>query len=82
MGKIRINELARELELKTNVVLEYLAELRIPDDRSHSSALDDELADRVREHFMPEDEKETLRKEAARPLTRNTAKIKPAKRKA
>ena len=51
MGKIRINELARELEVKSNVVLEYLAELDIPDKKSHSSALDDDLADKVRAHF-------------------------------
>ena len=30
MGKIRINELARELEVKSNVVIEYLAELGHP----------------------------------------------------
>ena len=51
MGKIRINELARELEVKSNVVLEYLAEIGIPDKKSHSSALDDDLADKVRAHF-------------------------------
>ena len=51
MGKIRINELARELEVKSNVVLEYLAGLGIPDKKSHSSALDDDLADKVRAHF-------------------------------
>ncbi|MGA3327884.1 MAG: translation initiation factor IF-2 N-terminal domain-containing protein, partial [Terriglobia bacterium] len=51
MGKIRINELARELEVKSNVVIEYLAELGIPDKKSHSSALDDDQADKVRAHF-------------------------------
>jgi translation initiation factor IF-2 len=51
MGKIRINELARELEVKSNVVIEYLTELGIHDKKSHSSALDDDLADKVRAHF-------------------------------
>src|SRR5208282_4787391 len=51
MGKIRINELARELEVKSNVVIDYLAGLGIPDKKSHSSALDDDLADKVREHL-------------------------------
>ncbi len=51
MGKIRINEIARELEVKSNVVLEYLAGLGIEDKKSHSSALDDDLADKVRAHF-------------------------------
>jgi len=56
MGKIRINELARELEVKSNVVIEYLAELGIPDKKSHSSALDDDLADKVRGHFRADGE--------------------------
>src|ERR1039457_4989767 len=51
MGKIRINELARELEVKSNVVIEYLAEIGLPDKKSHSSALDDDQADKVRVHF-------------------------------
>ncbi len=56
MGKIRINELARELEVKSNLVIEYLAGLGIPDKKSHSSALDDDLADKVRAHFRAGDE--------------------------
>jgi len=56
MAKIRINELARELEVKSNVVIDYLAELGIPDKKSHSSALDDDLANKVRAHFRAEGE--------------------------
>jgi translation initiation factor IF-2 len=56
MGKIRINELARELEVKSNVVLEYLAEMGIQDKKSHSSALEDDLAEKVRAHFRAEAE--------------------------
>jgi len=65
MGKIRINELARELEVKSNVVLEYLAELGIPDKKSHSSALDDDLADKVRAHFRADGEAATEKVEEA-----------------
>jgi len=50
MGNIRINLLARELEIKSHLILEYLVVLGI-EKKSHSSALDDELADKVREHF-------------------------------
>ena len=50
MGNIRINVLARELEIKSHLILEYLTELGVGK-KSHSSALDDELADKVREHF-------------------------------
>ncbi|HUI40623.1 MAG TPA: translation initiation factor IF-2 N-terminal domain-containing protein, partial [Terriglobia bacterium] len=51
MSKIRINELARELEVKSNLVIEYLATIGFADKKSHSSALDDELAEKVRQHF-------------------------------
>jgi translation initiation factor IF-2 len=50
MGNIRINVLARELEMKSHLILEYLAVLGV-ERKSHSSALDDEIADKVREHF-------------------------------
>ena len=48
MSKIRINELARELEVKPNVILETLAELGIADKKTHSSSLDDDVALQVR----------------------------------
>ena len=51
MGKIRINELARELELKSNVILDYLVAIGFQGKKSHSSALDDDFAERVRAHF-------------------------------
>ena len=51
MGLIRINELARELEVKSPVLIEYLVELGITDKKKYSHALDDEVADKVRDHF-------------------------------
>ncbi|HEY6902986.1 MAG TPA: translation initiation factor IF-2 N-terminal domain-containing protein, partial [Candidatus Acidoferrales bacterium] len=51
MSKIRINDLARELEVKSKAILDYLAEIGIEDKKSHSSALDDEQTEKVRAHF-------------------------------
>jgi translation initiation factor IF-2 len=51
MGSIRINELARELEVKSREILNCLLELGITEKKSHSSSLDDESADKVRAHF-------------------------------
>ena len=48
MSKIRINELARELEVKPNVILDLLPELGVPDKKTHSSSLDDDVALEVR----------------------------------
>ncbi len=51
MGKIRINDLARELEVKSKVILECLPEIGVTEKKSHSSAIEDEIADKVRAHF-------------------------------
>ncbi len=51
MGQIRINELARELEVKSKRVLDYLIEIAGTEKRTHSSSIEDELADKVRAHF-------------------------------
>ncbi len=54
MSKIRINELARELEVKPNVILETLAELGVADKKTHSSSLDDDVALQVRRRVLGE----------------------------
>jgi translation initiation factor IF-2 len=51
-GKIRINDLARELEVKSKSLLDYLHEAGLTDKKSHSSAIDDETAEKAREHFQ------------------------------
>jgi translation initiation factor IF-2 len=70
MGRIRINDLARELEVKSKAVLEYLVEIGIQDKKSHSSAVEDDLADKVREHFhaLGEGEEGERSESPARPL--------------
>ncbi|MBV8552076.1 MAG: translation initiation factor IF-2 [Acidobacteriaceae bacterium] len=44
MSKIRVNELARELEVKPGVILELLPELGVHEKKTHSSSLDEEVA--------------------------------------
>ena len=66
MGNIRINLLARELEIKSHLILEYLTELGV-EKKSHSSALDDDIADKVREHFRAVGEAEQVAEEAPAP---------------
>ncbi len=48
MSKIRINELARELEVKPTVILDLLPELGVQDKKTHSSSLDDDVALAIR----------------------------------
>jgi translation initiation factor IF-2 len=48
MSKIRINELARELEVKPGVILEMLPELGVTEKKTHSSSIEDAVADQIR----------------------------------
>ena len=48
MSKIRINELARELEVKPNVILDLLRDLGVQDKKTHSSSLEDDQVLMVR----------------------------------
>ncbi|HET7103624.1 MAG TPA: translation initiation factor IF-2 N-terminal domain-containing protein, partial [Terracidiphilus sp.] len=51
MSKVRINDLARELEVKSREVLDILAELDMGEGKTHSSSLEPQEADKVREHY-------------------------------
>ncbi len=57
MSKIRINELARELEVKPHRILELLPELGVTEKKTHSSSVEQETADRLRRFFglLPEE---------------------------
>src|ERR1700693_5071738 len=48
MKKIRINELARELEIKAHEVLERLPELGVTEKKTHSSSIDEYVAIKLR----------------------------------
>src|SRR5437667_3101485 len=51
MKKIRINVLARELEVKFNLILELLPELGVSEKLTHSSSIDEDVADKLRVHY-------------------------------
>ncbi len=50
-NKIRINELARELEVKAQAILEALPEIGVEKKKTHSSSLDEPLVEEIREYF-------------------------------
>src|SRR5712691_1240739 len=54
MSKIRINELARELEVKPNIILDILPELGVADKKTHSSSLDDDVVLAIRRRIAGE----------------------------
>src|SRR5438477_12715637 len=46
--KVRINELARELEVKAHEILERLPELGVSEKKTHSSSIDEDVAIRLK----------------------------------
>jgi translation initiation factor IF-2 len=51
MSKIRINELARQLEVKSREVIDKLHELGIAEKVTHSSSIDEDKADQLRRYY-------------------------------
>ncbi|MGA2723638.1 MAG: translation initiation factor IF-2 [Bryobacteraceae bacterium] len=59
MKKIRINELARELEVKAHEILDRLPELGVTEKKTHSSSIDEDVAIKLRRLYgieVPEPE--------------------------
>src|SRR5260370_9497049 len=51
MSKIRINDLARELEVKSKEILDALTTVGVTEKKTHSSSLEDHEAELVRKHL-------------------------------
>ena len=51
-SKIRINDLARELEVKSRAILEVLEKVGVTEKKTHSSSLEEHEAVLVRKHFQ------------------------------
>ncbi len=54
MSKVRINDLAKELEIKSRAILDILPELGVTGAKTHSSSLEANEAERVRARFALE----------------------------
>ncbi len=57
MKKIRIYELAKELDLESKILIEFLHDLGA-EVANHMSSIEPEIADMLREHYAPEEELE------------------------
>ena len=82
--QIRINELARELEVKAKAIIDYLPEAGVIEKKTHSSSIDVEAAERVRKHFHDAAEEEAaaeqkaVAEKAAKEAAARAARLKPA----
>ena len=54
MSKVRINDLAKELEIKSRAILDILPELGVAAGKTHSSSLEGDEAEKVRARFSSE----------------------------
>ena len=52
--KIRINDLARELEVKSKAILDVLTEVGVTEKKTHSSSLEEHEAELVRKRLVAE----------------------------
>src|SRR5580698_2748453 len=66
MSKIRINELARQLEIPSHMILEMLPELGVTEKKTHSSSIDEPVAELVRKRVHGEG---TTQPEGSGPVT-------------
>jgi len=78
-NQIRINELARELEIKAKVLIDYLPEIGVTEKKTHSSSIDVDHAVLVRKHFqqLADDE---VAAEAEKQAKAAAAKVRPVAR--
>ncbi len=51
MGKIRINDLARDLEVKSKSILDALIAVGVAEKKTHSSSIEEHEAEKVRNYF-------------------------------
>src|SRR3954470_10402269 len=51
MSKVRINDLARELEVKSKAILDALPLVGVTEKKTHSSSLEEHEAEKVRVHI-------------------------------
>jgi len=83
-NQIRINELARDLEVKAKAIIDYLPEAGVTEKKTHSSSIDVDAAERVRKHFRDAAEAEAaaeqkaIDEKAAKEAAARAARMKPA----
>src|SRR5579884_357058 len=66
MQKIRINDLARELEVKSKAILDVLPLVGVTEKKTHSSSIEENEAERVRQHFQAAAESQSASSRSSR----------------
>src|ERR1035437_4127613 len=61
MQKMRVNDLARELEVKSKAILDALIKVGVTEKKTHSSSIEVDEAERVKKYFAEHAEPGTSR---------------------
>src|SRR5690242_17083659 len=65
MSKIRINDLARELEVKSKAILDALPKVGVTEKKTHSSSIEDHEAELVRKYIHEHGTEDSPRRRSA-----------------
>ena len=68
MSKVRINDLARELEVKSKAILDVLTAVGVTEKKTHSSSLEEHEAEKVRKHLRGSSEAQSSSAKSVRPV--------------
>jgi len=68
MSKVRINDLARELEVKSKAILDALPLVGVTEKKTHSSSLEEHEAEKVRAHIRGSSEAQSSSARSTRTL--------------
>src|ERR1700730_14693771 len=67
MSKTRINDLARDLEVKSKSILDALIAVGVTEKKTHSSSIENHEADKVRNYFRAASDAQKSTGSASRP---------------
>ena len=81
MQKIRINDLARELEVKSKAILDALVKVGVTEKKTHSSSIEVDEAERVKKYFAEHAEPGAPRSTRAAALVEELASGSPRSQK-
>src|SRR5579862_1816026 len=68
MSKVRINDLARELEVKSKAILDALPQVGVTEKKTHSSSIEDHEAEKVRAYIRGSADAQSPSARSARPF--------------
>ncbi len=83
-NQIRINELARDLEVKAKAIIDYLPEIGVTEKKTHSSSIEVAAAEKVKKHFQQladadaAAEKAAIAEKTAKDAAAKAARMRPA----